>query len=223
MSEPINVDELIGPVEPCSLRAILATTLNGSAATPEGTSGALGNQTDTDLLLRVREVVDVILVSAGTVRTEGYGPVHADTRIAVVSRSLDFDVTTRFFTEGRPLVLTPQECIDDPALADKRRALTGVGAQLLSSGDGSPAAMLDALRSIGLENVSLEGGPSLYEAFLSAELIDVWHVTVDPSIVAPIATPFIENTTTAPARHMLALEHLAATDDGCLFLRYRRA
>ncbi len=225
MTETIDVDELIGPVEPGSLRAILATTLNGSAATPEGTSGGLGNRTDTELLLRVREVVDVILVSAGTVRTEDYGPVHADTRIAAVTRSLDLDTSTRFFTDAEPgpIILTPQECLDDPALAGRRRALADAGAQLLSSGDGSPAAMLDALRSLGLANVSLEGGPSLYEAFLDAGLIDVWHLTVDPSIVSPVTTPFIAGTGSTVTRHRLTLEHLAATDDGCLFLRYRRA
>lgn len=223
MTEPIDVDELIGALDPRTVRAILATTINGSAATPEGTSGALGNRTDTELLLRVREVVDVILVSAGTVRAEDYGPAHTDTPIAVVSRSLDFDTSTRFFSGSRPIILTPRACVDDPALANRREELADAGAQLLSSGDGSPAAMLEALRSIGLEHVSLEGGPSLYEAFLSAGLIDVWHVTVDPSIVIPLETPFIAKTGTAAARHRLALENVRAAEDGCLFLRYRRA
>ncbi|MDR7329477.1 dihydrofolate reductase family protein [Corynebacterium guangdongense] len=223
MTERIDVDELIGPLEPGTVRAILATTLNGSAATPEGTSGGLGNRTDTELLLRVREVVDVIIVSAGTVRAEDYGPAHTGTPIAVVSRSLDFDTSTRFFSGAGPIVLTPQTCVDDPALASRREELADAGARLLSSGDGSPAAMLEALRTIGLEDVSLEGGPSLYEAFLSAGLIDVWHVTVDPSVVVPVETPVLANTDAAAARHRLILESVRGTDDGCLFLRYRRA
>lgn len=225
MKEHIEPDELIGPVDPRTVRAILATTLNGSAVTPEGTSGALGNRTDTALLLRVREIVDVILVGAGTVRTEGYGPAHSGTPIAVVSRSLDFDTSTSFFADGEPIVLAPQDSLEDPVLTERRRRLTDAGARLLSIGDGSPAAMLAALRSQGLTHVGLEGGPRLYEEFLRAGLVDVWHVTVDPSIVTPVATPFIAGAGKAESmtRHRLHLENASATADGCLFLRYRRA
>lgn len=222
LPEHIDPDELIGAgTEP--LRAILATTLNGSATTPDGTSGALGNKTDTALLLRVREIVDVVLVGAGTVRAESYGPVHSpDTRIAVASRSLDFDTSTSFFSDASPgpIILAPQSSLTDPALAGHRTKLADAGATLISSGDGSPAAMLAALRAAGLPRVSLEGGPGLYRDFLLAGLVDVWHVTVDPSLVTP-ANPFIAEG--ERVQQHLALEHVAATADGCLFLRYRRA
>ena len=46
------------------------------AATLEGTSGALGGDGDRMAFRRLREWADVVLVGAGTIRAEDYGPVR---------------------------------------------------------------------------------------------------------------------------------------------------
>ncbi len=42
-------------------------------------AGPLSNETDQNLLLTLRGYADVVLVGAGTVRAEGYGPVRLTT------------------------------------------------------------------------------------------------------------------------------------------------
>ena len=43
------------------------------AVTLDGRSGALGGDTDRELMQVLRAMADVVLVGAGTVRAEGYG------------------------------------------------------------------------------------------------------------------------------------------------------
>ena len=70
--ERIDPAELIGPVlspaEP-EIRAVTATTIFGAFGRG-GTSGPFGNETDSALLLALRDWADVILVGAGTARAE---------------------------------------------------------------------------------------------------------------------------------------------------------
>ncbi|MCY7301431.1 MAG: hypothetical protein LH616_19750, partial [Ilumatobacteraceae bacterium] len=72
--------------------------LDGSTVVERNSRG-LSNATDQELLLTLRSFADVILVGAGTVRAEGYGPPRLPgQRIAVVSRSGEFDFTLALFT-----------------------------------------------------------------------------------------------------------------------------
>src|SRR5690349_22534901 len=88
-----------------------------------GVSGALGGPADKTLFAALRSLADVVLVAAGTMRAEGYGPAVLtapvmDARrargqtpvppIAVVSRRCHLDWDAPFFTGAtvRPIVVT---------------------------------------------------------------------------------------------------------------------
>ena len=91
----------------------MIASLDGTTVV-DGRSGALGNPTDARVLGALRRAADAVLVGAGTVRAEGYGPARPTAatraarrargqdevpRIAVVTRSLDLDLSTPLFTE----------------------------------------------------------------------------------------------------------------------------
>ena len=112
--------------------------LDGAAAV-DGRVGALSGPADQELFRALRAEADVVLVGAGTVRAERYGPVRltdeqvaragrcrslAGPPIAVLTRSLELDWTiplSRPGTDGpdRPIIIT---CADRPAAARARAA-----------------------------------------------------------------------------------------------------
>lgn len=207
------IETLIGPTDAREeIRAVAVTTLFGSF-TDGGTSGNLGNETDSRLLLAVREWADVILVGSGTVKAEDYGP--AETPLAVVSRSLDFDTSAKLFSGAPPLILCPDATLSDAALASRRSALARAGCRLVGTGGGSAREIVDKLRGNGYGRITCEGGPSLYAAMFAHSLIDVLHLTIDPHIngeKAGLAGDF------STGFDLEAVE----VDESFIFARYRR-
>ncbi|GAB2499413.1 5-amino-6-(5-phosphoribosylamino)uracil reductase [Corynebacterium atrinae] len=219
----LDLTELIGPIQPPrvkELRAVTVATPGGSISV-DGTSGALGNETDTKLLLGLREWADVILVGARTVIAENYRP--STTPIAIITRSLSLEPGHRVLG-GSPLLLTPAAALDDPRLAGRREALVAAGARFLPTGQGSPMEILAALHAEGLVRVTCEGGPGIYAMMFGADLVDVWHLTVAPVANAPVDRQLFHVPADGEGFHRrLALDYLAATDDSTVFLRYRKS
>src|SRR2546423_15318466 len=83
----------------------MISSVDGAAAV-EGRSGGLGGPADRKVFAALRSLADVVLVAAGTVRAENYGP--GKVPIAVVSGSLRLDWDAPFFTAAthRPIVVT---------------------------------------------------------------------------------------------------------------------
>lgn len=158
----------------------MAITTAFGSFTASGTSGALGNDADKEVMLALRGWADVVLVGSGTVKAEDYGP--ADIPLAVVSRSLDFDTSTKLFSGTPPLILTPDSSLTDAGLAPRREELTRAGAELVGTGSGSAREIVDTLRGRGLGRIVCEGGPSLYAAMFEESLIDVLHLTSAPFV-----------------------------------------
>ncbi|SDL76493.1 Pyrimidine reductase, riboflavin biosynthesis [Corynebacterium mycetoides] len=212
--------DLIGPTltaDQPEFRMVAVMSLFG-ALSRAGTSGSMGNDLDARLLAALREWSDCVLVSASTVRAEDYGP--ASTQFAVLSRTLDFDASARFFAGTPPLILTPQASLTDPALGPARAALEQAGAQLVGTGAGTAAEVVAALHARGLRRISCEGGPKVYSAMLSGDVVDVVHVTVDPSISGSDAN-YLPPLEARGAMRRFTLES-AVSDDSVLFTRYRR-
>ena len=207
------LDTIIGPTSAREeIRAVAVTTVFGSF-TAGGTSEELGNDTDSQALAALREWADVILVGSGTVKAEDYGP--ADTPIAVVSRSLNFDTSAILFGGAPPLILTPEASLTDAALAERRQALTNAGCSLVSTGQGGAGEIVDKLRELGYGRIICEGGPSLYADMFAHSLIDVLHLTIDPRTngePAGLQGDFTVN---------LELEQVQM-DGSFVFARYRR-
>ena len=199
-----------------------------------GVSGALGGSADKALFSVLRSVADVVLVAAGTMRAEHYGPARMpddvqkarrgrDQRpvppIAVVSRSCRIDWDTPFFTEAveRPIVVT----VAAAAESDRARAAEVADVIVVGEQDVDLAAALGELGARGFENVLAEGGPTLNGNLASADLLDELCVTLSPTLASGDAKRIISGSTL----HQLRELHLRSIceDGDFLFLRYRPA
>lgn len=204
------------------VRANFVASLDG-AVTLSGKSAGLSNAADRALFHLLRRMTDVVLVGAGTARTENYGgakPVdgHAPP-IAVVSRSLDLDPASRLFTDTtvRPIVVT---CAASP---DRVRARLEPVADVLVAGDVEVdlTAALDALAQRGLRRVLCEGGPHLLGSLATVGALDELCLTLSPLIAGGTAGRIVAGYLPEVVEPM-TLRHVLE-DDGHLFLRYSTA
>lgn len=214
-----------------SLRAVFVASLDG-AATVHGRAGGLGNEADRRLFALQRSLADVVLVGAGTVHAERYGPAEADAEwaslrgdrpptppLAVVSGDLGIDPSAALFTDARDdartIVLT---CASAPPR--RRKALEAV-ADVVIAGDESVdlRAALDELGSRGLRRITCEGGPTLMAGLAGSGLVDELCLTLSPTIVAGDAIRITDGPTIADGMEMRLTRVLE--DEGFLFLLYR--
>lgn len=214
------------------LRVNMVTSVDG-AATVEGRVGVLSGTSDHDLLHELRSLCDVLLVGAGTIRAEGYGPLHVSDdqrrrrleagqhevpRIAVLTRSLDLDLAAPVFTRAtaRPLLVTVAQA---PA---ERRAAAEEVADVVVAGEHAVdlGRALQALADLGLPRVLSEGGPRVLAEMFAADLVDELCLAV-----APLVTLGDELRITAgpalPQAKQLHLGHVLESEE-FLFLRYVR-
>lgn len=226
------------------VRAGFVASVDG-AIELDGRSGGLGGAADGAVFRMLRWSCDVVLVGAGTVRAEDYGPVvvpdqrqrvrrgrgmAAVPRVAVVSASGALDPAARLFAPGpheRPLVLT--------SAGAETSALREVAEVVVCSGEGDEPTsgtrgargtvdtrrLLDALTERGLGRILCEGGPTLLGALAGDGHLDELCLTVTPLLAGPgharlLAGPPWEQ----PAALALAS---VLEQDGVLLLRYARS
>lgn len=210
----------------------MVASLDGATAV-DGRSGALGGPADRIVFRAVRAIADVIVVAAGTVRAERYGPVRFSDevrdarvaagrspdapRLAVVSASLDLDPEQLAGDGPRPLVLTTGD-------ADAgRRAQVAEHAEVRTMGSGRVdlAAAMASLRADGAEVVVCEGGPTLNGALVDADLVDEWCVSLAPVIAGGSSARMVDGAAPVTDRSVLELASLLEAD-GVLFGRWIR-
>jgi riboflavin biosynthesis pyrimidine reductase len=216
-----------GPV----LRTNFVTSVDG-AVEIEGYSEGLQTPADQRVFQLLRMFADGLMVGAGTLRHEGYGPVRLDgkrrawraergldpyPRLVVVSRRLDLDPDSPALAEApvRPAIVTSA---DSPA--DAREALSAV-ADVLVHGEREVdlAAAVADLRERGLRHILSEGGPHLLGALTSEDLVDELCLTITPMLAGAGAGRI----TAGPISPVRALTlAVALADDGTLLLRYAR-
>jgi riboflavin biosynthesis pyrimidine reductase len=180
------------------LRVNMISTLDG-ATSFAGRSGGLGGPGDKLLFAVLRSLADVVLVGAGTARTEHYGPVKLPAEvqrmregrgqsalppIAVVTQSLDLDWGASLFggTIPRPIVIAPGQS-DASALAT-----AGKAADLITTGMGTvdlQAALIE-LGNRGMRYVLCEGGPRLNTGLAAAQLVDELCLTLSPRLAGSV-------------------------------------
>jgi riboflavin biosynthesis pyrimidine reductase len=197
-----------------SVRLNMIASVDGATAV-EGLSGGLGGPADRKVFAALRSLADVVLVAAGTVRAEHYGP--AALPIAVVSGRLDLDWDTPFFTAAthRPLIVTHRRAPADAAVRASRVADVLVAGE--SGVDLARAVLLLGERGFG--HVLAEGGPSLNGALAGAGVLDELCLTVAPCLVSGDAKRIVTGPPLVPAAGLM-LRSLCE-EDGFLFLRYR--
>ncbi|MCV7369738.1 hypothetical protein CRI77_04540 [Mycolicibacterium duvalii] len=223
-------------LQSCWVRANMITSADGGA-TRDGRSGGLGAAGDRALFGTLRQLADVILVGAGTVRTENYSGVQFDAArraarqragqaevppIAVLTRTGRLDRECRLFerTEVAPLILT---CTD--SVADTRARLGDV-AEVFDVSRARPGsvdlpAVLDLLAQRGLYRVLAEGGPAILGALIAESLLDELCVTVAPLLVGGPSARIVTGGGAVATRMRPAAPLTDA--DGFLYLRYLRA
>jgi riboflavin biosynthesis pyrimidine reductase len=183
----------------------MVASLDGSTVVAD-TSRALSSDVDRDVLLGLREIADLMLVGAGTVRTEGYGaPRKPGQRVGVVSRTGNLDFTSPLFTSGAGFLIMPESAPEVPV--DSIRA----GANELD--------LAGALAQLDAHFVQAEGGPALNGALAAADLIDELNLTISPIISGDDGPRLTSGA--PPLLHRMDLAHLLE-DDGFLFARYLR-
>ncbi|HEV8652381.1 MAG TPA: dihydrofolate reductase family protein [Actinomycetes bacterium] len=199
------------------VRLNMIASVDGATAVA-GVSGGLGGKADHALFAVLRSLADVVLVAAGTVRAERYGP--STVPVAVVSRSCRLDWDAPFFTSptARPIVVTVAEA---PAPARARAAEVAEVAEVILAGerDVDLATALDALGVRGFRAVLAEGGPTLNGQLAVAGLLDELCLTLSPRLVGGGAKRILDGGA-LPGPPNLRLCS-ACEQDGFLFLRYR--
>ncbi|PTR26746.1 riboflavin biosynthesis pyrimidine reductase [Rhodococcus sp. OK519] len=223
-------DELDSPW----FRVNFVSSIDG-AVSVDGVSGGLGTPADKRVFTVLRELADVIVVGAGTARSENYGGAHTDTElaqrrtgsglsavppIAVVTASARLDPTSRLFTDTTipPLVLT-SAAADATRLQHLRDA--GADVQIVAEREVRGTDLVSALDQRGLRRVLCEGGPGLFGTLLEDGVVDELCVTTSPRLIGGTAGRISLSPTAVPTS--MVPRHVLADADGTLLTRWVRA
>ncbi|APT92409.1 hypothetical protein CPHO_05335 [Corynebacterium phocae] len=219
---------LLGPKSGPGIRAIMVSSLTGSAAM-SGNSQELGNQADTGLLMALRQWADVVLVGSATVKKENYGGVQPTPArpvpppIAVATRSLDFNVNSRFFRDCTtpPLFLCPEKSLSREDIRSRAKAIEKAGGKVLTAGTGTIEDYLRVLQTHGMTRVSCEGGPGILGQCIRADRLDKLYLTLSPHLGSGVELP-LSYDAEKPVYRRMVLESVIPDVDGTVFLRYSR-
>ena len=222
---------LTGPVEGRAGVSLGMVASADGAATVAGRTASLGGAADQAAYVALRAAADAILVGAGTVRAENYGPAAGGAdrqrrrmskgltpapRLVVVSNRLDFDPAARVFgdPDHPPLIAT------NARAAAQASSLTGI-AELMVVGDEAVdlTVLLVELAQRSYGGVLCEGGPTLNGALLEHDLVDALFLTVAPVLVGGAAGRIVSGL--AEVDLPLELVELRS-NEGELLLHYRR-
>ncbi len=217
----------------CWVTGHMVAGLDGTASV-DGRVGSLSTTPDQELFRRMRQIADIVLVGAETVRREGYGTVRLDEGaqaqrrtkgqsptppIAVVSRSLAFDWTAKVFADAPEDART--HVITCAAADAERRAEAEEVAKVIVAGDDrvEPAAAMRALAELGHRVVLCEGGPNWLGELVAADRLDELCLSISPLMGGdplPVSV-------TPPGAGLAEFELMGAmAEDHTIFLRYER-
>ncbi|TFD81332.1 pyrimidine reductase [Cryobacterium sp. Sr8] len=215
------------------LRVNMIASLNGSATGDDGTSNTLTSRLDRRILGVIRELSDVVLVGAGSVRAEGY-VVPAKAALAVVTSSGDLS--------GHRLDARPADAAGHPVLIlcarsnlDRARASVGTARATIvplddEGGDITVAAIVRALADRGLDRIVCEGGPVLAGQLFAADLVDEFCLSTSPQVTLggrplldspPLDSPLLDSPAAGSTR--FGLRQLLVDDAGATYARWERA
>jgi len=187
-------------------------TVDGRA-TIAGRSGPIGSDTDTQMLVGLRKRFEAVMIGAGTMRVERYGPMEP--LLVLVSGRLDLPWDAPLFTDeaGEVLIFTASEA-EPPETAATVEVVRHEGAVNLRE------ALRHLRQERGIRAVLSEGGPHLHAQMQADGLVDDLFLTIAPKLSGGEAPRILEGS----LRDVAGLELAWLLEEGGeLFARYRRA
>jgi riboflavin biosynthesis pyrimidine reductase len=168
------------------LRVNFVSTLDGAATGADGRSGSINTDADFVVFQLLRELADVVVVGAGTVRHEGYVPLRAEdpaaAPLAVVSHTARLPDKLRDGDPGSVLLVT-RAGADPTHLEDARRVLGEDHVVVVGDERVDLVAARKALEDKGMRQILSEGGPTLLGTMLGAGIVDELDLTWAPTVV----------------------------------------
>ncbi len=198
----------------------MVSSLDGSTVV-DGRSAHLSSVNDTAVLHGLRRLADVIVVGAGTVRSEGYGPPdRPGQRIGVVTGSGDLDLTTPLFMSGAGFVITTHDSTVGEAAQGEVAPVDVIRAG--HSGQVDLRAAIGQLESMHPQPafVQVEGGALLNGAMLDADVFDEINLTISPLCVGGSGPRLATGAGDLSRRFDLA--QMVIDDQSFVFTRWRR-
>lgn len=199
--------------------------------TVDGRAGGLSSDSDKAVFTHLRTAVDAVLIGAGTVRAERYGPMVPDSTLqdhrlaaqraaqplaVIVSGSLALprDLPLLQDAGSHVVVLTSQT----------QRTIGTVPAQVdYMRGPGPTLELrpfLERLRTnYAVRSILCEGGPTLNAALLRESLVDCLFLTLAPTLAGgPLPLTIVDGPAFDPRPRARFVRALTAEDN--LFLEY---
>jgi riboflavin-specific deaminase-like protein len=217
----------LAPVGRPYLGLNMVSSLDGKATIEWRTKG-LSTELDRRLFHHLRTQADAVMVGAGTVRAERYGPMTKslelrEKRVAeglapdplavIVSARLDLPADLKLLNE-------PQQRVVIATGSDA--SLPGLGDQVEYArvGDDLPKLMSYLQETHGVRSVLCEGGPTLNSYLFAAGLVDELFLTLNPKVTGGAAA-----LTIVAGRELVEPAELdlvsVAEGEGDLFTRWR--
>ncbi|MGB6059596.1 MAG: dihydrofolate reductase family protein [Microthrixaceae bacterium] len=158
-----------------------------------GTSRGISSDADREVFHLLRAASDVIVVGAGTARTERYRrpstrpelaglrselELEPAPRLAVVTRTASFPADQPFLRgDGpEPIVFHPRDLVQADAPG-------GIELRPVGSSEVDLGEMMKSLYADGARVVLCEGGPHLLGQLVAGELLDELFLTLSPTLV----------------------------------------
>ena len=213
---------------------LMLSTLGQAVAGPDGGSRSVSSPDDRAVMSALRDGADAVLVGAGTVRAERYGPMRAREHASRVTTNASPAPTAVIVTESGDIpwdtgLLTDSD--NTPIIA----TTTGVAEHLTRQ--SCPATVLDCglasvslaelrgqLMALGLGRILCEGGPRLMRTLASADLFDELNLSWNLASALP-GTGILGADADMDLRRF-AVVHLATSVDEeapMAFARFHRA
>lgn len=222
------------------VRANMVSSVDGSVTGDDGRSGTVTSPADRDVFALLRALADVVLVGAGTARTERYrvpvaSPVFAELRadlglasapcVAVVTATGHVPDTLVGSSSRRrdgswcALVITT-EAIDPQRLSALMAALGDDGVVIAGQDRVDLDTAVTALVERAMPRVLCEGGPSLLAQLTAIGRVDELCHTTSPMLAGGVGRRMLVGPTLSVARSQLRLRHLLEAD-GTLLARWQ--
>jgi riboflavin-specific deaminase-like protein len=219
----------LAPADRPYLALNMVSTGDGKAAV-EGRTRAISSETDRQVFHNLRSQVDAVMAGAGTVNTEGYGPIVKTEELQAkrVREGVAPDALAIIVSGGLsvrpdiPLLQDPDSRV--VILTQARHELEGVRANVdylrSEAGPFDLRPLLEQLRTeYGVRSILCEGGPTLNESLLLYGLVDELFLTLAPVLAG--GADALTIVAGQPLPELVALQLLWVMEDaGELYLRY---